>query len=293
MASETGRFGRVWRSLWRSARAGVAWGVATLAAVYLARLIAGWPTYIMAEAESPWYAAPLRWLPGNLSHLIFNGDLLSGATLAAVNVVLAALLGLAAGVVAWGVTRWPRFLRGLAVPLTVVACAMAAGRGTTYAPLDPDLYRESGPWRDWSDDYVRLRIPDGWSVRAEGEYYGAVSVALSPDARGWTYAVANGEGQDVIQAAFSYGGPAFPVCLCAPLERYSYGRIDGRRIWVHREHGGLTVKVADRRYRLDIHPKGHQAGMDLIGHIALSSRFVEPPRARSPAAAHAAGESPE
>jgi hypothetical protein len=276
MTSETGGLGRALRSLWRSARAGAAWGAAMLIALHLARLVLGWPTYILAEAESPWNAAPLRWLPGDPSWLIFQGGALCGIALGLMNLLLAALMGLASGAGAWCLTRWPRFLRILCVPVTVAACAAALARGVTYAPLDPEVYRESGEWRTWADDYLRLRIPGGWGIRPEGEYYGAVSAALNPDARGWTYSVVDGDGNDVVSIAFGYGGPEFPVCLCAPLERYAYGRIEGRKMWVHRAGGGFTVKMANRLYRLDIHPKGHAAGPGLIQHVVLSCRFVEP-----------------
>ena len=253
---------------------------AALLALYSVRAATGWPTYIGTETEKVWKILPDSC--ANWSRLIFEGDAKSQAILLGINVGLSCLAGLIVGGLLKVVTLSPR-VRFLFTPLLLAACLACFLSATVHRPYPGDRYVEKGDWRTWSGDILSLRIPSDWDVRGGGRFRGVILMPSAGASAGGACTVVDERKQAVFPIYWTEGGSPFIPCMCAPLDWFEYARTDGQKVWLLRDC--FSVKMANDRYRIDVHLRygGHDEAM--VQHVAESIRLKNspptPPSARS------------
>jgi len=223
---------------------------------FVTRWLFAWPTYIWLEqfVDDLYFMFHINHLPEDVT-FFHRADTFGTFILITTIVIGSAALGslIAAGL--WMLSKaTPLSAKTmmLVVPFLVLIIVLST---CSYRPLTLIDYEEEGDWKTWRGDIISMRIPSSWSVE--------------------DYCLLDENGESVFGINWWEGGPAFIECGCAPLDQYSFKNESGRKIWsVTFVKEGRNIKMANERYRLDIHLDYGERDKATLNYIVESCRFV-------------------
>jgi hypothetical protein len=141
-------------------------------------------------------------------------------------------------------------------------------------------YQEHGQWRTWENERLRIRIPANWSINLVTQFENKPVAKSSierlfgydEEKQTWIYQLIDDKQRGAFQVKIVDGGDEFITCLCASKDDYQYSRKDNVKIWSLTFKKQRTIKMANQRYRLDIHILDRGVDNKMLDYIAESAR---------------------